>query len=79
MSDINYILQCRPIRVALVNDNGIIIKVFRSQTDAAICTETDQSAISKICRGLKDSIKGKKFKSISDKLYNKLKLYDDDN
>ena len=70
---INYILQAKPKRVALLNDRGIIIKVFPSQTDAAVCTETDQSAISKVCRGILTDIKGKKFKTISNELYKKLK------
>lgn len=65
----NFILQARPKRVALIDDNGKIKKVFPSQTDAAICTDTDQSGISKVCRGLKKDIKGKHFITIDEKTY----------
>lgn len=75
MSNINYVLQAKPKRIALIDDRGVIISVYPSQTDAAVSTETDQSAISKVCRGLKDNIKGKKFKEISEKLYKQLKKH----
>lgn len=68
---INYVLQAKPKRVALVDVNRNILKVYPSQTDAAVCTNTDQSGISKVCRGLKKSIKGLLFISIDEKIYRK--------
>lgn len=68
-----FVLQSKPKRTALINDKDDILRVFASQTEAAVCTDTDQSAISKVCRGLKKSVKGKKFIIINNETYKSLK------
>jgi len=68
-----FILQSKSKRTALVNDKGDILRVFASRTEAAVLTDTDASAVSKVCRGLKDNVKGKKFKTIDNKTYKTLK------
>jgi len=71
---INFILQNPPKPVARVDDQGNIIMIYPSQTDAASCTGADQSRISKACRGkINNLVNGHRFQAISLKEYRRLK------
>lgn len=67
-----YSFDSRTKRVALIDYRGIILKVYPSQSEAALCEDVDQSGLSKVCRGVGGSVKGKRFKFITNELYNKL-------
>ncbi len=69
----NYILEPKRKRVALLDSEGSIFRVYESQSDAAFRNDTCSSAISKVCRGLKDYAKGKKYISITEEKYLELK------
>jgi len=47
--------------VALVNKNGDILRIFKSQKDAAITLNLDTGAISRVCKGIYSHTKGYKF------------------
>ena len=70
-----FMMQSYPIRTALIDEKGNILKVYRSQTDAGVSNDCDISAISKLCRGVypQGHTKGKRFKKITNKEFKELK------
>ncbi len=69
----NYVLEPKRKRVALIDDKGLIQKVFSSQSDAGFRTDTSSSAVAKVCKGIITHAKGFKFKNITEELYLELK------